>query len=437
MKSQIKEQSNRTVRPLKGKKLFALFAVAIMIATAFVGISFVSLTNEDSSAASTQTVNLSWTVGTAVNYDTGLEDGNNTGYNKSSGTMPTGVSFTTSGGTVHFTGTPTKADTFTVTFKKQNYGTSNWITSADTYVFSINVAASSSSPNNTSVINLVKGQTYRYSPTFNISSPTITVSANGSSQPGSSANYSSTSGYASVSNGVIDVTVPASYSGNNYYVTIKAVTSNPTQTVYQNIKFAIVDAFAVSGNASAIGVVGNGFTYIPSTTSGWTISSWSISPSLPSGLSFNASTGVISGTPSAVSNATTYTLTATTVQPSVTATKTVSIKIEPALVVTAPANVYAVENGNYDPVAFSVTNGVSGVSYQVTSITGGLSTSKVSIDNNGSISVAASSGDAGTYTVTVTVTSDNQEPVTKTFALTIVQALGFTSTPVSGFYVVG
>ncbi len=93
-------------------------------------------------AASTHTVSLSWTVGTAVNYDTGLDDSSNvTGYNKYSGTMPTGVNYSTTGGTVHFTGTPSEADNFTVTFKKQNYNTSSWITTADTYVYNITVTA--------------------------------------------------------------------------------------------------------------------------------------------------------------------------------------------------------------------------------------------------------------------------------------------------------
>ena len=47
------------------------------------------------------------------------------------------------------------------------------------------------------------------------------------------------------------------------------------------------------------------------TISGGAVTSYSISPALPTGLSFNTSTGVISGTPTAISAITTYTVTAT------------------------------------------------------------------------------------------------------------------------------
>lgn len=61
-------------------------------------------------------------------------------------------------------------------------------------------------------------------------------------------------------------------------------------------------------------------TNLSPTNSGGASTSWSISPSLPAGLSFNTSTGVISGTPTAESPTTSYTITATNAAGSSTAT---------------------------------------------------------------------------------------------------------------------
>ena len=45
--------------------------------------------------------------------------------------------------------------------------------------------------------------------------------------------------------------------------------------------------------------------------SGGTVTSWSVSPALPAGLSLDNSTGAISGTPTAITSSATYTITAT------------------------------------------------------------------------------------------------------------------------------
>ena len=65
------------------------------------------------------------------------------------------------------------------------------------------------------------------------------------------------------------------------------------------------------------------------TVSGGTVVSYSISPSLPSGLTMNSSTGVISGTPSSISSATTYTVTATNTGGSVNTTLSIRVLNEP------------------------------------------------------------------------------------------------------------
>ena len=66
-------------------------------------------------------------------------------------------------------------------------------------------------------------------------------------------------------------------------------------------------------------------TTLTPTTSGGTITSWSVSPSLPAGLSLDSSTGAISGTPSAVTSSANYTITATNTGGSDTATITIVV----------------------------------------------------------------------------------------------------------------
>jgi hypothetical protein len=61
------------------------------------------------------------------------------------------------------------------------------------------------------------------------------------------------------------------------------------------------------------------------TNTGGTIASWAIAPALPTGLSLNTSTGVISGTPSSDTASSSYTVTATNAAGSGTTTLTISV----------------------------------------------------------------------------------------------------------------
>ena len=78
--------------------------------------------------------------------------------------------------------------------------------------------------------------------------------------------------------------------------------------------------------ASAIGYVGVAYTLTPTITG--TVTSYAISPALPAGLSIDPTSGIISGTPTATSAQTTYTVTATNSGGSTTAL--LEITIDPA-----------------------------------------------------------------------------------------------------------
>ena len=61
------------------------------------------------------------------------------------------------------------------------------------------------------------------------------------------------------------------------------------------------------------------------TSTGGAVVSYSVSPSLPAGLSLDTSTGSISGTPTAVTSSATYTITATNTGGTDTATMTIVV----------------------------------------------------------------------------------------------------------------
>lgn len=90
--------------------------------------------------------------------------------------------------------------------------------------------------------------------------------------------------------------------------------------------------------------VGTAIASISPTVTGGTITSYAVTPSLPSGLSINSTSGVISGTPSSTSSSTSYTITGTGSGGSATAT--ISITVNAALPKRIFVTTSAFYNGN-------------------------------------------------------------------------------------------
>ena len=79
-------------------------------------------------------------------------------------------------------------------------------------------------------------------------------------------------------------------------------------------------------NDPGIGYVSGGsFTSMNPTSSGGAVASYSITPALPAGISLNLTTGVISGSPTAQSSQTTYTVTATNATGNTNTTVTITV----------------------------------------------------------------------------------------------------------------
>jgi hypothetical protein len=83
-------------------------------------------------------------------------------------------------------------------------------------------------------------------------------------------------------------------------------------------------AFALSSSSQSV-TVNTAITTVTNTSTGGAISSYSISPAAPTGLTFSTSTGQLSGTPTTPQSSTAYTITATNASGSATATFTLTV----------------------------------------------------------------------------------------------------------------
>ena len=87
------------------------------------------------------------------------------------------------------------------------------------------------------------------------------------------------------------------------------------------------------------------------TYSGGTPNSWTITPNLPTGLSFNTSNGEIGGTPTVVSPQTTYTITAINAGGSGSTTITIQVNDIPPYQLSYADNPFTLTKGTVMPAA--------------------------------------------------------------------------------------
>jgi Putative Ig domain/BspA type Leucine rich repeat region (6 copies) len=175
-------------------------------------------------------------------------------------------------------------------------------------------------------------------------------------------------------------------------------------------------AFSISANSETATVSSAISGYTVSSTGG-TIATYSISPVISNtpGLSFNTSTGRITGTPTTVANSRTYTITASNAAN--TATQTFAITVNPA----APA--FTLSSST-----ISATSGVAVSGYTVSSTGGTIASYSISpaISNTPGLVFSTSTGlISGTPTtaatsLSYTVTATNAtNSATRTFAITV------------------
>ena len=223
-------------------------------------------------------------------------------------------------------------------------------------------------------------------------------------------------------NGLITGTPTTSAALTNYTVTVtdaNGVTSSKSFAATVNGPLSatqiIPNNLLTSGLSASLTPVSGGGGTAPL--------SYSVAPILPTGLSINASTGAITGTPSGTSTATTYTVTVTDALLAV-ATNTFSITVAAAITTTL---VIATETLTANAVAISFTpvTATGGTAPVVYSISPALPTTLSINTSTGAITgTPASSAVSANYTVTAT--DVNGATSAKTFALVISTGLSTT-----------
>jgi hypothetical protein len=195
-------------------------------------------------------------------------------------------------------------------------------------------------------------------------------------------------------------------------------TSIAQTSVSASVLITVNPAPAVSTTTLPAATVGTAYNTTLNSTGGTGAITWSLAPggSLPAGLTLNASTGVISGTPTA-SGTSTITLKITDSSPiaAVTATSgSLTLTVNgPPLSVTAPTLSSAIVGKAYTSLSFTSTGGTAPITWSATGLPTGLAINSSTGIISGNATTAGTSSN-----VVVTATDAGVGPVQQTKSTT-------------------
>ncbi|MHC4093854.1 MAG: putative Ig domain-containing protein [Planctomycetota bacterium] len=216
------------------------------------------------------------------------------------------------------------------------------------------------------------------------------------------------------STGIISGTPMATSAAADYTVTATNTAGNANATVNITVSASLQPPSNLSYTSPVSYATGSAITANAPSVSGGAVATWAISPALPAGLVFNTGTGVINGTPTAVTSAADYTVTATNAAGS-TNTKvniTVTLGAPTSLSYTNTPNIGYVTGGFFATMSPMVKGGAvsswsinlslpNGISFNTS--TGVISGSPSSISGQTSYIVTAGNS-TGSTTATIVIT---------------------------------